>query len=1192
MNKEYRFFISSTFKDMQAERDILRKEIFPEIEIYAQKYGVYISLVDLRWGIQTEDCESDDEASFKIFKTCFEEIDDAKPFFIGLLGQRYGWIPDISKLSLGLDTKYRDYLKYNGKSITEAEMLYAIEKFGKDNNLTFIYGFRTIKSDLSEEQKSIYLSDSKEDLERINDLKNRLEKFSPESCFEYDSYIECEQLNLQDFTTKMKKHLISLLDKLNENENNSNPIDDSLKFQLSNIEYEHTLFGGRKNELSDIDNFISGDKKLLAIKGVSGIGKSSLLKEIIYKKYSDNQKVLFSLLGYDDQTKDVRYILRLLYYQAKNYLSEKIDSNILNIDYVEENYYSLVNELAFDIEKLSRNNRVYIFLDGLDQLDLSNESLLSFLNTRYLMSRNSNVRIIVSYIGNDYINKELVLNSFNIYELNTISNEDITLIVKNRLLKERKELNSKCLNSIIEKKNDGIVCASNPIYLVLLIQYITNLDYDDFKKIEDLKKNSSPEEAIYNYINNCINNLPRTINGQLDILMSDAKEKISEEFVFNAIGIISMSQHGIREQDIIGIFNELNLNYQSSDFFYLKKLFRNFITFNSHYYDFNHKIIDNILEHYYFVENSEKSAVIIKGTIDYLNKIDDDFKKREYLYYAYKLKDPNCFHNYLKNHLQDDDINYFYRLINEIIDDDNFLIKLFSLMEENVLKTVIEKSYMLNNIKAKSIFVIMLNTNISYENTVLIYIRLAEIELATGNINDAKLFSTMAYKMSKKRQVYRNESFKIRIDVLLKTYNFYTIKHMLKHSDNISLDIINQVNEKINSLTKRKEKSDDAFYDYETFISYLSEINSIDELYANKDKVERLICKYHYNSKEILKLLMLKYSIFNDRVNNINCDYILKINYLEFLIGKVELLYSENGIDKIENAYNNYKSVYEIIEEREDLYQIASSSLYLSKFKKIDKKNSKKYFNKYNQMGENQTYSEKKSSSLLLYLIVISFISTFVFFSSLIYRSFFQITYIQGRLNAYLIYIEFFLETVLFLFFYPAFYYGYSYITKFNKYDFNGRKYKKRFILFGIASLITLLFLIITAISIDRLYSNESIFLSFNLIYGSSALVLLMISTSIIKNKNKTLDDRLFYNYFKKRIILPEWIMLALNIILFLLSFVVYDLNSYFGSLDKIIELSNGLLLSLICIFGLDLFNLFVVIFFFIVKYKNKNEFK
>ncbi len=47
------FFVSSTFKDMVGEREILHREILPRINKEIRKYGEYISICDLRWGLDT-----------------------------------------------------------------------------------------------------------------------------------------------------------------------------------------------------------------------------------------------------------------------------------------------------------------------------------------------------------------------------------------------------------------------------------------------------------------------------------------------------------------------------------------------------------------------------------------------------------------------------------------------------------------------------------------------------------------------------------------------------------------------------------------------------------------------------------------------------------------------------------------------------------------------------------------------------------------------------------------------------------------------------------------------------------------------------------------------------------------------------------------------------------------------------------
>lgn len=83
-SRHVRFFISSTFLDMQAERDQLLKVTFPQIQLLCDARGVFWDEVDLRWGIPEEEAED------RILSLCLEEIDDCRPFFLGLLGERYG----------------------------------------------------------------------------------------------------------------------------------------------------------------------------------------------------------------------------------------------------------------------------------------------------------------------------------------------------------------------------------------------------------------------------------------------------------------------------------------------------------------------------------------------------------------------------------------------------------------------------------------------------------------------------------------------------------------------------------------------------------------------------------------------------------------------------------------------------------------------------------------------------------------------------------------------------------------------------------------------------------------------------------------------------------------------------------------------------------------------------------------------
>ena len=53
-SKTIRIFISSTFRDLQAERELLIKKVFPRLRQMGFNRGVDVYPIDLRWGI-TED---------------------------------------------------------------------------------------------------------------------------------------------------------------------------------------------------------------------------------------------------------------------------------------------------------------------------------------------------------------------------------------------------------------------------------------------------------------------------------------------------------------------------------------------------------------------------------------------------------------------------------------------------------------------------------------------------------------------------------------------------------------------------------------------------------------------------------------------------------------------------------------------------------------------------------------------------------------------------------------------------------------------------------------------------------------------------------------------------------------------------------------------------------------------------------
>ncbi|MEV4241273.1 DUF4062 domain-containing protein [Nocardia sp. NPDC049737] len=115
-------FVSSTFRDFHTERDELMASVLPALNDQVAEYGCWVEIIDLRWGVS--DADLDDEVrQARVLAVCLSEIERARPLFVGLLGERYGWVPDELRLALAMyEADISDYP--SGISVTALEFEY------------------------------------------------------------------------------------------------------------------------------------------------------------------------------------------------------------------------------------------------------------------------------------------------------------------------------------------------------------------------------------------------------------------------------------------------------------------------------------------------------------------------------------------------------------------------------------------------------------------------------------------------------------------------------------------------------------------------------------------------------------------------------------------------------------------------------------------------------------------------------------------------------------------------------------------------------------------------------------------------------------------------------------------------------------------------------------------------------------
>ena len=120
-------FISSTFRDMQWERDYLNRHIFPRLAEELAKRHHHLEPIDLRLGVEAGEAGSEEARELLVLKVCLDEIKRSRPFLLVLLGDRYGWVPPPERI----ETAAREQGMKKpeaGKSVTALEIEFGILK--------------------------------------------------------------------------------------------------------------------------------------------------------------------------------------------------------------------------------------------------------------------------------------------------------------------------------------------------------------------------------------------------------------------------------------------------------------------------------------------------------------------------------------------------------------------------------------------------------------------------------------------------------------------------------------------------------------------------------------------------------------------------------------------------------------------------------------------------------------------------------------------------------------------------------------------------------------------------------------------------------------------------------------------------------------------------------------------------------
>lgn len=495
-NRDIRIFLSSTFADLQSERDYLIKKVFPRLQIEAEKRNVSITPLDLRWGVTEEESKNG-----KVLQVCLQEIENSHPFFIGIVGNRYGWCPTEEELTKNeiLCERWGDWLREDISkrlSVTEIEMQYGVLR-SNANLDAFFYIKESGDDDTA-------------DIDKLIHLRNTIRNNGKYSVKGFDTP---ETLGMH-----IEQAFMELLDR-------RFPIAEYTEFdrvKYANEAFLNSLVKAyieRPENMKAIDDFLANDEQqYLVISGENGTGKSSLIANWIRNHSNDDYNILYHFIGNGAYVSDIYHIIDFIYEGVCRlyHLPTNLDE-----DREKGTKHSLDNIL----NHVSEEKPLLIILDGINQiLDADDAKLLNWLPYPH-----KGVKLLFSTVQGDETYVSLSYRNYPIFLPSVPDSQDRICFIRNYLSKYGRHLTDCQVETIAyDPQNENM--------LVLRTMLDELLSFGVHEKLD---------ERINYYLHS------NSIDDFYQRVLERYEMDYPENFIKNALALIAFSRSGLQESEII-----------------------------------------------------------------------------------------------------------------------------------------------------------------------------------------------------------------------------------------------------------------------------------------------------------------------------------------------------------------------------------------------------------------------------------------------------------------------------------------------------------------------------------------------------------------------------------------------------------------------------------------------------------------
>jgi WD40 repeat protein len=561
-----RVFISSTFRDMHAERDQLVKVVFPALRASLLADKIHLEDIDLRWGVTAKQADND-----LALDLCLEQIDECRPFFVGILGERYGFVP--VEFPVHTLSKFGWVQHCTGRSITELEILYGVLNDEKMHGRSFFY-FRdpAFVPRLDEEHRRAFeegptdaelatlppdqaeaLADDRR--QKLVALKTRIAQtpslpvFDDYPCrWDDDAYDRPTQshgrlVGLEAFGERVREQLDRAIRdapelaehfaSLNEEVDDPDGLIEEADYHEQFIESRTRIYVGRQSIQHQLTAFAGGDATVPGlVTGPSGSGKSAVLAMFAntWREQHPDALLVPHFIGASPTSTSLRQTLRRLCATLKTKFGYAGDIPLeLN---------KLIATFHKFLDDVPAGRRVVLLIDALNQFDETDSAqAMRWLPT----ALPRHVKVVVSCID-DPDKTEPVLEAFAHRPHEPFTVELLTDGERMGIIKKIPSLSAKTL----DETQVGLLVANpatrNPLFLLVALEELRG-----FGSFEQLNARIAAFPAAGD-----------TVTAVFAQVIERLEEDFGEEITHAVLSLLASARRGLSEQELTDLVRDVS----------------------------------------------------------------------------------------------------------------------------------------------------------------------------------------------------------------------------------------------------------------------------------------------------------------------------------------------------------------------------------------------------------------------------------------------------------------------------------------------------------------------------------------------------------------------------------------------------------------------------------------------------------